>query len=405
MLQTIRKISEREKKMKEYLKMEWEKMLEEVVARGEISGIGLLFQKDGMEECWIGKGYADKMKQAVITKDTIFRLYSMTKPVTAVASMALVEEGTLDLKAPVGEYLPGFRHSRVWCCDHSEPVNRPVLVSDLLFMTSGLSYADNDTVTEKETGKLLKEVEDSLASDRPMTTAEFAERAGEIPLLFHPGTSWKYGISADILGAVIEQAAHKPFGEILKEKIFVPLGMKDTGFYIPDEKRDRLAKAYEKQEGNMQTLYTGNFLGINNKMDKPAAFESGGAGLVSTVSDYAKFAQMLLNGGSYQGKEILRPESVNTMTRGGLNETQKSAFEQWFGQKGYDYGWLMRVLKRPNEAVYPGLEGEYCWDGWLGCCFINYPRERMTLLVMQQQLGAENPVPALKAVLARHFLK
>ena len=118
--------------MTEYLKMEWEKILDKAVARDEISGIGLLFQKDGKEECWLGKGYADRKTQTAITKDTIFRLYSMTKPVTAVATMALIEEGTLDLKAPVGEYLHGFRHSRVWCDGHSEPVNRPVLVSDLL---------------------------------------------------------------------------------------------------------------------------------------------------------------------------------------------------------------------------------------------------------------------------------
>ena len=389
----------------EKLKSEWEKILERTAEQRAHNGISLFFQKEGKNPCWLGKGYADVEGRKNIGKDTIFRLYSMTKPVTAAAAMTLVEDGLLELNTPVGEYLPGFRHSRVWCGDHSEAVNRPVLVADLLSMTSGLSYMDNDTVTENETGRLITEVEKSLNSGKPITTEEFANRAGEIPLLFQPGSSWKYGISADILGAVIEQAAKKSFGEVLKEKIFVPLGMNDTGFYVPDEKRDRLAKAYEKQEEKPQAPYRGNFLGISNKMDKPAAFESGGAGLVSTVSDYARFSQMLLNGGSYRESRVLRSESVDLMTRGGLNEAQKLAFAQWFGQRGYDYGWLMRVLKRPEETSVSGLKGEYCWDGLLGCCFINYPQEKMTLLVMQQQLGGENPVPELKKALIRCFQK
>lgn len=382
---------------------EWSGILKEAVNKGEVGGASLLFLRDGKEVCWLGEGYADRENKITIARDTISRLYSMTKPVTAAAAMILVESGELELDAPVGEYLPGFKNSRVWYGDHSEPADRPILISDLLTMTSGLTYGDNDTVTELATRKLLAEAEERLGGDNPMTTLEFAERAGEIPLLFQPGASWKYGISADILGAVMENAVHKTFGEFLEERIFVPLGMKDTGFFVPEEKQRRLAKAYERRGDNSLVPYEGSFLGIRNHMDRPASYESGGAGLVSTIEDYALFAGMLLGNGSCNGIRILKPESVARMMRVGLTKPQRAAFESWFGQKGYDYGWLMRVLKEPSMAVSPGLRGEYCWDGWLGCSFFNYPQEKMSLLIMQQQLNGGDVTGKVKRALVRHL--
>lgn len=387
----------------EKLKEEWSYILEEAVMREEIGGASLLLLKERKEVCWLGAGYADREKQIQMKRDTIFRLYSMTKPVTAAAAMILVENGELDLMEPIGDYLPEFRHAQVWCGDHSEPARRQILVKDLLSMTSGLTYGDENTVTETATRKLLKDTEERLLSETPMTTGEFAKCAGKIPLLFHPGTSWKYGISADILGAVIEAAARKPLGEFMSEKIFIPLGMKDTGFYVPEGKRDRLAKAYEKKEEGGLVPYEGNFLGIRNQMDKKAAFESGGAGLVSTIEDYAGFAGMLLQKGKGNGTAILKPESVDSMSKAGLTADQQAAFEGWFGQKGYGYGWLMRVLQEPELAATPGLEGEYCWDGWLGCSFFNYPREQMTLLIMQQQLNGGDIVTRIKQALIKNM--
>lgn len=378
---------------------EWRSIIEGAVRREEVGGVSLLFIKDGKEICWLGGGYADRENKREIKRDTIFRLYSMTKPVTAVAAMILAEDGTLDLKQPVGDFLPAFRDSQVWCGDHGEPADRPIRIEDLLMMTSGLTYGDNDTVPELAARKLLGEAEESLKDERPMTTLEFAERAGRIPLLFQPGTSWKYGISADILGAVIEKAAHKTFGEFLEERIFAPLGMKDTGFSVPEEKRERLAKAYIRNEENRLVPYEGSFLGIRNHMDQKAAYESGGAGLVSTIEDYAVFAQMLLDRGSCGKIRLLKPESVEHMLNTGLNDRQQAAFDGWFGQKGYRYGCLMRVLQDPAAAVSPGLKGEYCWDGWLGCSFFNYPRENMTLLVMQQQLNGGDVITGIKKAL------
>ena len=208
-----------------------------------MGGVSLLFLKDGKEVCWLGEGYADRENKITIARDTISRLYSMTKPCCGRSHAAGGERG-------IGAGYAGRRvsarlqNSRVWCGDHSEPAYRPILISDLLTMTSGLTYGDDDTVTELATRKLLAEAEERLKGDNPMTTLEFAERAGEIPpLLFQPGSSWKYGISADILGAVIEKAAHKPSGNSWSEKIFAPLGMKDTGFFVPEEKQRRLAKS------------------------------------------------------------------------------------------------------------------------------------------------------------------
>ena len=384
------------------LEEEWRFILKEAVEKEETAGISLLFLKEGKEVCFIGEGYADREKKIKVDRGTIFRLYSMTKPVTAAAAMILAEDGELELDAPVGEYLPSFRNSGVWCGNITEPAARPILISDLLTMTSGLSYGDDDTVTELATRKLLAEAEASLELENPMTTLEFAERAGEIPLLFHPGTSWKYGISADILGAVIEKASGRTFGEFLEERLFAPLGMKDTGFFVPQEKRSRLAKAYDRTEDKILFPYEGSFLGIRNHMDRPAAYESGGAGLVSTAEDYAKFARMLLDRGSLGETRILKPESVEQMGKVGLTPQHRAAFEKWFGQRGYDYGWLMRVLREPSMAVTPGLKGEYCWDGWLGCCFLNYPREKMTLLIMQQQKNGGDAVSRIKEALVRH---
>lgn len=380
---------------------EWREILDKAVCRGETAGASLLFIRNGKEVCWLGSGYADLEQKKEIRRDTIYRLYSMTKPVTAAAAMLLIEEGKLRLEDSVGDYLPEFACPKVWDGEKKVVADRPILISDLLSMSSGLSYGDNDTVTEIATRRLLSRVEKSLFTDCPMTTRQVAKQAGQIPLLFCPGSSWKYGISADILGAVIEEASGMSFGEFLKKRIFDPLGMYDTDFYVPKDKQKRLAKAYERDAGGKNAPYTGSFLGIRNGMDRKACYESGGAGLVSTVEDYAKFAGMLLGMGSYGDVRILQKRTAEQMLGGGLAECQKEAFESWFGQSGYDYAYMMRTLRDPSKALMPGIKGEYCWDGWLGCSFFNIPREGMTLIVMQQQLNGGDMVFKVKESLVK----
>ena len=253
-------------------------------------------------------------------------------------------------------------------------------------MTSGLVYNGDAGLPGRHADAVFGELMERLWTDHPMTTREMAVRLGEGPLLFQPGSSWKYGSSADVLGAVIEAASGMSFGAYLEKNFFEPLGMKDTGFFVPEEKRDRLATVYQADGNGGLVPYLENHLGIINAMDRKPAFESGGAGLVSTVDDYARFAQMLLNRGELDGVRVLKPRTVDYMTSGTLNGTQREAFVKNFPtMPGYDYGNLVRVMREPGKSCTLNNAGEYGWDGWLGCYFANDPAADMTILFMMQK--------------------
>jgi CubicO group peptidase (beta-lactamase class C family) len=213
-------------------------------------------------------------------------------------------------------------------------------------------------------------------------------RLGKGALAFQPGTSWQYGTSADVLGAIIEVVSGQRFGEFLKKEIFEPLGMKDTGFWLPVEKRNRLAKTYADDGKGELELYTGNHLGIVHQMDRDPAFESGGAGLVSTIDDYSKFAKMLMNKGNLDGIQILKPKTVNYLTTATLNAAQQKGFDTWLTLCGHSYGNLMRVMTDCSKAGDLGSPLEYGWDGWLGAYFNNCPDEDLTILFMMQKTNA-----------------
>ena len=195
-----------------------------------------------------------------------------------------------------------------------------------------------------------------------MDTATFCNRLGEQPLAFMPGTGWRYGTGADVLGAVIEKASGKRFGQFLKEELFDPLGMADTDFRVLPEKADRLVTCYQRTEAGL-VPFTGMHLAVG-RYDRPPAFESGGAGLVSTLEDYSRFATMLMNGGIWQGKRILSETAVRYMTSSRLNGDVRRKL--WDSLGGYNYGCLVRVCDRPGECSHFAAEHEYGWDGWLG---------------------------------------
>ncbi|MDD6616048.1 MAG: serine hydrolase, partial [Lachnospiraceae bacterium] len=269
------------------------------IDRQEIAGVSVLVQKKGEEICFLAEGMSDIENGRKIERDTIYRLYSQTKPVTAAAVMILVERGILDLCQPVSDFLPGFKNQKVLENGVLRPVHREAALFDLMQMTAGSTYTDT-TEVGKLTGRLFDEVEKRLYGDNPMTTIEFANAVGELPLAFDPGSSWNYGLSADILGAVVEIASGMRLGDFMQKEIFEPLGMKDTAFWVPEEKQHRLAKSYdviEDETGKHLIPYTGNEDGIQNRMERRPAYESGGAGLASTLDDYMRFARMLLNGG------------------------------------------------------------------------------------------------------------
>lgn len=386
--------------MRAYTKDRIRQIAERAIADGTTAGLNILVKKDG-EELFYGEyGYANVERKETIRRDTIFRLYSMSKPITAVAAMILMEQGSLDLAQQVKEILPGFDRLTVEKNGKITAAERPMTVLNLLNMTSGFTYGDDVTAGGRETCAYLAECEQRMFTEQAVTTLEFAEHMGHIPLAFEPDSSWCYSLSADILGAVIEAASGMRFGEFLEQEIFRPLGMKDTAFWVPEEKQIRLASAYEQRSDGIvrssshncgqdakpkMRLYTGNYLVISNQMKMPPAFESGGAGLVSTIDDYARLAQMLLNGGELDGVRILKPQTVKFLCSGDLTPPQKIKMREWEGLTGFTYNHLLRRMIEPGMAGGLAQMDEYGWDGWLGCYFANFPKENVSMLLMQQR--------------------
>lgn len=394
------------------LKEKLQSVMEQSVKDCEVAGVNLLVEKDGEEICYCQAGMADREENRPISRDTIFRLYSQSKPVTAAAAMILMERGQLDLCQPVSDFLPAYE-KQYYCMEDGSigedaaggsnkekvsqkdgaqaeirPVMQPMRVFDLLRMTSGLVYADELTVAGKQTGEVFDKIDKQLYTKDAMTTREIADALGGCTLAYEPGSSWRYGTSADVLGAVVEVVSGMKFGDFLEKELFAPLKMKDTAFWVPEEKQGRMAAVYEtvKEQGKKSLIrYDGNNLGIRNRMDLAPAFESGGAGLASTLDDYMRFSRMLMQGGTLDGVQILKPATVKYMIGGELMEHQQTAFNKWIGLEGFSYGNLMRVCKQPARTGYIAGEGEYGWDGWLGVYFANFPKEKMTILMGTQK--------------------
>ncbi|MDF2588827.1 MAG: putative Beta-lactamase [Anaerocolumna sp.] len=345
-------------------------------------------------------GYAIKEKGVPVKKDTIYRMYSMSKPVTTVAAMILYERGQLNLLSPVSDYLDGFKNQKVYTPNGLVEVNRQVTIKDLLNMTSGVVYPDMSYKVGQMMEELYTSVADQCRVGKPVNTVDFCNMIGRQPLEFHPGEKWRYGASADILGAVIEIITGKKFGQFLREEIFTPLGMVDTDFYVPAEKLNRFAEIYEYiEKNNRLEPCTWSFLGLGNFKEYPA-FESGGAGLVSTIEDYSKFAQMLVNGGTYNDVRILGKKTIEYISKPQLNKQQEVDYN-WDSQIGYSYGNLMRILVDPSKAGSNGSVGEFGWDGWTGNYFFVDPKENLILIYMIQKCGGGNPslIRALRSIL------
>lgn len=333
-------------------------------------------------------GMADKEKNIPMTKDSIFRCYSMTKPVTSVAVMTLVEKGILSLSDTVSTYLPGFKEQKVLTEDGLVPANREVRLKDLMDMTAGVTYPD----TSFPAGAVMQEMIDEyyrkiFEEDTPTSTYDLANLIGQQPLEFQPGEGWRYSFCADVLGAVIEVATGMTYGEYLKKTIFDPLGMVDTGFYVPEEKQNRFMQNYQYMP-ETETLEpcTWQHLGLSYFHLKKPAFESGGAGLVSTIDDYSKFVRMMLGKGIYNGVRILGRKTVETMAQNHLDEKQLEMYD-WEQLRGYGYGNLMRVMIDIGKSEGIGSLGEFGWDGWLGSYVFMDPEEDLAVIYAIQKCG------------------
>lgn len=396
-----------------------QRALDMAVEHGTVAGAITLTTKEGHEPWYAESGYRNLERLEPITRDTIFRLYSQTKPVTGTALMMLVERGIVDLAQPVSDFLPGFKNQRVSVeYEHNSvaataettvyegennrnappmctvPAVREVTVKDLLTMTSGMPYPDMSFDSGRWATQVFDEIDSRLHSGDALGTVEIANRLGRCPLRFQPGSHWMYGTSADIIGAVIEVASGMRFGDFLRTELFEPLNMHETAFYVPVEEVPRLAGVYDNPKnplnpananGPLREVSTDN-LGVGYVENTPPAFESGGAGLKSTIDDYTKFATMLMNGGELNGVRIMQPATIAMMTQGALTPTQRDDFSNMV--HGSDYNTFMRVADRLGHVDSYSNPGEYGWDGWLGTYFANDPVSRTTFIVMYQLTNA-----------------
>ncbi|MBM6699532.1 beta-lactamase family protein [Bifidobacterium pullorum subsp. saeculare] len=393
--------------------------LDRAVERGDVGGANLLVLQHGRERWYAGAGMRSATRGEAMSRDTIVRLYSQTKPITAVAAMILVERGLLDLGEPVSAYLPGFAGQHVgvrqpqqvrsgiptetggngWLLPGDgtaagEPVQREMRIKDLLTMRSGLVYGESTSEAGRLTGALFDEVVSRLHGGNPIGTVEFANRLGRLPLAFQPGSHFKYGTSADVLGAVIEVAAGRRLGDVIRDEICEPLGMYDTAFFIPESKLGRLAAIYDNPANPMNPANAGqplreiatDHLGVAYAATDDPVFQSGGAGLYSTLDDYARFARMMLNGGELDGVRILHGATVAAMTSNALEPDQFADLRDW--KPGCGYNCFMRIVRDPGSSEIIGRIGEYGWDGWLGTRWANSPATDSVVLFQTQLTNA-----------------
>ncbi len=307
-----------------------------------------------------------------VNKDTIFRIYSMTKVITVTAALQLFEQGLFTMNDPLEKFLPEFHNSMVW--DEAEekavPADGPILMRHLFSMSAGITYDGDGCETAQRIAKIHNELREQFPGES-YTTQQFIRRLSEAPLAFHPGSHWNYSLCHDILGAVIEVISGQSFGEYLKEHIFEPLGMNSTFFRCPEGCQARMAP--KKGAGFPDDMF-----------QEKAVYESGGGGLLSTLDDYMIFANTLTRGGtSKNGVRILGRKTIELMRLDQLNEEQKKDFN-WSYLKGYSYGLGVRTLIDPAKAAIPGSIHEFGWCGVLGTWVLMDPEEELTVVYMHQ---------------------
>lgn len=372
-----------------------ERLMQQEIDSGRVNGVSALVMHRNKEIFYKELGYADKENQIPMKRDTIIRLFSMSKPITAAAIMLLAERGEIDLQEPVSQYLPFFGNQKVRTAGGTlVAAERQSTIWDMLNMTSGIPYPNEETESGRQMDVLFRELIKRREAGEYINTQEYLKRIAEIPLVFQPGEKWMYGLSADVIGGVIEAVTGKTYGEFLREELFEPLKMSDTGFCVPEEKRHRFAQNYKWNEDcGCLKPFTRSHLGEYYGED--VAFESGGAGLVSTLDDYMRFAGMLLHKGEFEGRQILGRKTVEFMAQNHLTKEQKVDYV-WDSVKGYGYGCLMRVLENQGQAGNIGSVGEYGWDGWTGNYVMINPKEEMIFLYFIQRCDAGTTTAARK---------
>jgi CubicO group peptidase (beta-lactamase class C family) len=355
------------------------------VSTGRLAGIEVMINRRGHTAFHRCHGKRDLARNADATPETIYRIYSMTKPLTAVAIMMLYEEGQFQLDDPIARYLPGFTDQRVFTGGGYgamliEPATRDITFRDLLTHTSGLTYGFMQATPVDAIYRAQKL--DLPGSVEPL--GDIIARLAKVPLIAQPGSEWNYSISSDVLGHLIAVIAGQPFDQFLRERVIRPLDMVDTDFFIPSDKVNRFAANYEKgPDGRLRLLddpETSRFL-------QPSRAPSGGGGLLGTAADYMQFCQMLLNQGVLGSTRLLGRKTVELMTRNHLNGDMAAMGQPRFAESNYHgigFGLGFSVMLDPATAQIVGSPGEYAWGGMASTAFWIDPEEEMAVVMMTQ---------------------
>jgi CubicO group peptidase (beta-lactamase class C family) len=367
--------------------------MKQVIDAKELSGMVTILARHGKVVDYWNYGQRDMASGAPMTKDTIFRDFSMTKPVTAVAMLILYEQGKWLPSDPISKYIPEFAHLKVYKGTDSDgkmilvdPEHAPTM-AELMSHTAGFTYGFfGDTPVDK----MYREA--NLLGAKNLQ--EFIDKLAAIPLTYQPGKGWTYSVSMDVQGYIVEKLSGQSLPDFMRDNIYKPLGMKDAGFFVPGEKRSRFATLYvNDDQGRMKSIEPGSIFG-GSYAEQPG-MPSGGGGMVSTAEDYFRFASMLANAGELDGKRILSPASVRLMS---TNHLPPELLTGQYGiglmqmRAGFGYGYNCAVEYDPQAANLPDGKGTFLWDGAAGTWFWVDPTNDVVFVGMiQRQLGKGSP--------------
>ena len=333
-------------------------------------------------------GVRDPASAEPMKLNSIFRIYSMTKPLASVAAMQLVDDGLLQLSDPVAKWLPAFSSMKVVSGDSTVNALRAMTVQDLLRHTSGLVYGEinqNPLIKKALTDAGLYKPGVIDFDIRDLSPKEFSDRLATVPLATQPGSAWEYSLSTDLLGRVVEAVSGKRLGDFMEERVFKPVRMSDTAFHVSSDKMNRLAGSFDKDPAGPLPF---RLIDVS----KQPANDSGGAGAVSTATDFLQFTQMLLNGGTFDGKRVLSPATIKYMSADHLGTSIALAPGPGGGLLAattYTFGLGFAVRPGTGLAPWPGSAGDYYWGGYAGTYFWIDPKEKITGVLMVQSPGAQ----------------
>ena len=363
------------------------RVMNDYVDRGRVAGVVTLIARHGKVAHLQSYGSLDIEKNAPMQKDSIFRIASMSKAVTSVAALILMEEGKLLLSDPVSKFIPAYKNTTVAIPPPAGaapdtpvavvPAKREITVRDLLTHTSGVSYGSGPAEAQYKAAKIWM----WYFADKDEPILPVMERLASLPFDAQPGEKYVYGFNTDILGAVVEKASGMPLDEFFRTRVFEPLKMVDTSFFLPPAKRDRLAAVYLAKDGTIERAPDPQ-RGQGDYVDGPRKCLSGGAGLLSTASDYARFLQMLVNGGELDGQRLLSPKTVELATSNHLG----TLFNE--GKTGFGLGF--EIVEHVGRSGRPGSVGEFSWGGAYYTSYWADPQEQIVAVFMSQMLPAGN---------------